>query len=62
MAKLHGQHYKGFEYLGYRIEYSRLARMWFVIDWDYEVETVVGVTRTKLMAMELCERRHGIEL
>lgn len=48
---------KRFHYLGYIIEFSRIQKLWFVVDWDYEHESDIGPPhRTKSAAMAWCER------
>lgn len=32
-----GKNMRPFNFLGFRIEYSRFQKRWFVCDWDYEI-------------------------
>lgn len=52
---------KRFEYLGFYIEYSKLLKQWFVLDWDYENEPwTIGQFSTKSAAMDWIDGRYGL--
>lgn len=43
------------QYLGFLIE--RGAFGWYVLDWDYETETVIHLAKNKTAAMNWIDRR-----
>ena len=52
---------KPFDHMGYRIEYSRMQKRWFVCDYDYELGFVdVASKPTKLQAMIWAENQNGV--
>ena len=54
-------HYATFNHLGYRIEYSRFQKRWFVQDYDYELGHIDLASKpTKLQAMVWAEQNQGI--
>lgn len=51
--------YKAFWYCGYKIEYSKLQKRWFVCDWDYEngFRDIGPSHANKNAAMNWCDNR-----
>lgn len=54
-------HSQTINHMGYRIEYSRLQKRWFVQDYDYELGYIDLTSKpTKLQAMIWAEQNQGI--
>ena len=61
--KYNRNHYKPFDFHGWRIEYSRFQKRWFVAEYDDELGWRDLTSKpTKLQAMLWCEHQMGVYL